>query len=53
MLFYITDDDESVRSMLAQIIEDEDLGELAGEAEDGSLVDGYMLNMLNVDILQI
>lgn len=53
MLFYITDDDEAVRSMLAQIIEDQDLGEVAGEAEDGSLVDGNMLNLHNIDILLI
>ncbi|MDQ0199793.1 response regulator [Neobacillus ginsengisoli] len=53
MLFYLTDDDEAVRSMLAQIIEDGGLGEVAGEAEDGSLLDGNMLNMLNIDILLI
>lgn len=53
MLFYITDDDEAVRSMLAQIIEDEGLGVVAGEAEDGSLLDGNRLNMLNIDILLI
>lgn len=53
MLFYITDDDEAVRSMLAQIVEDGGLGEVAGEAEDGSLLDGNMLNMLNIDILLI
>ncbi|MCU1807041.1 response regulator [Cytobacillus firmus] len=53
MLFYITDDDEAVRSMLSQIIEDEDLGEVAGEAEDGSLLNGPMLSLKNVDILLI
>ncbi|MFC7443185.1 response regulator [Laceyella putida] len=53
MLFYITDDDEAVRSMLAQIIEDEDLGKVAGEAGDGSLLDGQMLTLKNIDILLI
>lgn len=53
MLFYIIDDDEAVREILAQIIEDEDLGEVAGEAEDGSFVDGNMLNLLHIDILLI
>ncbi|WP_394141196.1 response regulator [Cytobacillus oceanisediminis] len=53
MLFYITDDDEAVRSMLSQIIEDEDLGEVAGEAEDGSLLNGPMLLLKNIDILLI
>jgi two-component system response regulator YcbB len=53
MLFYITDDDEVVRSMLAQIIEDEELGEVAGESEDGAMIDEDILNMLNIDILLI
>ncbi len=53
MVFYITDDDEAVRSMLAQIIEDEDLGEVAGEAEDGSSLDAQTLNFKNIDILLI
>lgn len=53
MFFYIADDDEAVRSMLSQIIEDEDLGEVAGEAEDGSLLDGPMLSLKNIDILLI
>ncbi|HWO96723.1 MAG TPA: response regulator [Bacillus sp. (in: firmicutes)] len=51
MFFYIVDDDKTVRSMLAQIIEDEDLGEIAGEAEDGSLLDRQMLTLKNIDIL--
>ncbi|WNC13692.1 response regulator [Brevibacillus brevis] len=53
MRFYIVDDDEAVRLMLTEIIEDEDLGEVVGEAEDGSLLDGHMLAMRNVDILLI
>jgi two-component system response regulator YcbB len=53
MLFYITDDDEVFRSMLAQIIEEEGLGELAGEAEDGSFIDANTLAIRNVDILFI
>ncbi|NRD78946.1 DNA-binding domain-containing protein [Bacillus sp. BRMEA1] len=53
MLFYIADDDAAIRSMLAQIIEDEGLGEVVGEAENGSLVNGNMLNTLNIDILLI
>jgi two-component system response regulator YcbB len=35
MRFYIIDDDEVFRSMLAEIIEDNDLGEVIGEGEDG------------------
>lgn len=31
MRFYIVDDDPAVRSMLEQIIEDEDLGTIAGK----------------------
>ncbi|MCH5584835.1 response regulator [Shimazuella sp. AN120528] len=53
MLFYIVDDDEAIRSMLDQIIEDEDLGRLVGEAEDGSQIDGPALNAKNIDILII
>lgn len=53
MFFYIIDDDEVVRSMLAQIIEDEDLGKVVGEAEDGSLLDQQMLTLKNIDILFI
>ncbi|MEH6947145.1 MULTISPECIES: response regulator [Peribacillus] len=53
MFFYIIDDDEVVRSMLARIIEDEDLGEVVGEAEDGSLLDQQMLTLKNIDILFI
>jgi two-component system, response regulator YcbB len=53
MLFYIANDDEAIRTMLAEIIEDEDLGVVVGEAKDGSLLDGQMLNMQNVDILLI
>ncbi|MGC4376675.1 response regulator [Fictibacillus sp. Mic-4] len=53
MLFFITDDDVAVRSMLAEIIEDEDLGEVVGEADDGSLVNGQILNLKKVDILLI
>lgn len=30
MFFYITDDDEVFRSMLSQIIEDEELGDVLG-----------------------
>lgn len=53
MNFYITDDDITVRTMLTQIIEDEDIGEVVGEADDGSFIDGMDLNMKNVDILFI
>ncbi|WP_028399431.1 response regulator [Ectobacillus panaciterrae] len=53
MHFYITDDDEVFRSMLSQIIEDEELGEIVGEAEDGSFVDEHTLAIKHVDILFI
>ncbi|MGO4886221.1 response regulator [Anaerobacillus sp. MEB173] len=53
MNFYITDDDETIRSMLAQIIEDEDLGEVVGESDDGALLEGETLNLKKVDILLI
>lgn len=34
--FYIVDDDRTVRKILEKIIADHDLGQVAGEAEDGS-----------------
>ena len=40
MRFFIADDDRAVRSILKQIIEDEDLGEVAGEAEHGCDLEG-------------
>lgn len=53
MHFYITDDDEVFRSMLSQIIEDEELGDVVGESEDGSFLDAHTLAMNHVDILFI
>ncbi|MFN2746442.1 MULTISPECIES: response regulator [Bacillus] len=51
MRFFIADDDRAVRSILKQIIEDEDLGEAAGEAEDGCELEGHVLNLQQIDIL--
>lgn len=53
MRFFITDDDPAVRSMLTHIIEDADLGTIAGEADDGSAVDASLLALKQVDILLI
>ncbi|MGC5326187.1 response regulator [Brevibacillus sp. SYSU BS000544] len=53
MRFFLVDDDPAVRSMLAQIIEDEDLGQVIGEAEDGSAVEADMLALKKIDILLI
>ncbi|WP_301172542.1 response regulator [Brevibacillus nitrificans] len=53
MRFFITDDDPAVRSMLAQLIEDADLGEVCGEAEDGSQIDRDFLEWKRADILLI
>ncbi|MDN3014609.1 response regulator [Paenibacillus sp. BSR1-1] len=53
MRFFITDDDSAIRSILSQIIEDEDLGEVVGEAEDGCLLEGHILNLKQIDILFI
>ncbi len=41
MRFFIADDDRAIRSILKQMIEDEDLGEVVGEAEDGSQIEGH------------
>lgn len=53
MRFFIADDDEAIRSMLAEIIEDNDLGEVVGEAADGSEIDSNLLILKQVDILII
>ncbi|ASB91241.1 response regulator [Bacillus sonorensis] len=53
MRFFIVDDDRAVRSILKQIIEDEDLGEAAGEAEDGSQLEGHVLHLKQIDVLLI
>jgi len=53
MRFFIVDDDEAVRSMLAEIIENNDLGEVVGEASDGFIIDNHLLTLKQVDILII
>lgn len=50
---FIVDDDEAVRSSLAQLIEDEELGIVAGEAGDGAELTASYLNDLHIDILCI
>ena len=44
LFYYIVDDDEVFRSMLSQIIEDGDLGEVIGEADDGAFIEADQLN---------
>jgi len=53
MNYFITDDDLSIRTMLTDIIEDENLGEVVGERDDGIHVDDVMLLNQKVDILFI
>lgn len=53
MKFFIVDDDESIRTMLTEIIEDFDLGKVVGEAENGSLIDSNLLILKKVDLLII
>ncbi|MGD8191208.1 response regulator [Brevibacillus ginsengisoli] len=53
MRFFIVDDDQAVRFMISHIIEDEDLGTVVGEAEDGSFIDADILSVKKVDILLI
>ncbi|OMP26935.1 response regulator [Bacillus sp. I-2] len=53
MRFFIADDDRAIRSILGQIIEDEDLGEVVGEAGDGVGLEAHSLNLKKVDILLI
>ncbi|MEI7024408.1 response regulator [Paenibacillus sp. y28] len=53
MRFFIADDDAAIRSMLTHIIEEADLGEVAGEAIDGMYVDSHLLAAKDIDILLI
>ncbi|MDF2504436.1 response regulator [Clostridium sp.] len=53
MNFFIVDDDEVIRSMIAEIIEDYDLGKVVGESEDGSHINNKLLAFKHVDILII
>lgn len=53
MRFFIVDDDEAIRSMLSEIIEDNDLGEIVGEADNGAAIDGPLLAQKGVDVLLI
>lgn len=53
MRFFIVDDDQGVRSMLADIIEDHGLGEVVGETDDGANINGELLELKKVDILMI
>ncbi|WP_445506378.1 response regulator [Niallia sp. 03190] len=51
MRFFLIDDDEVIRSLLTHIIEDEDIGEVVGEAENGEMVTSQLLNFKKVDIV--
>lgn len=53
MRFFLIDDDEAIRSMLTEIIEDYDLGKVVGEADNGTNIDSQLLDVKNVDILII
>ncbi|NHC40281.1 response regulator [Bacillus sp. MM2020_1] len=53
MKFFIVDDSATVRAMLSNIIEEENLGKIAGEAEDGSEVYADILDKQEIDILII
>lgn len=53
MRFFIVDDDEAIRCMLAEIIEDYDLGEVIGEGENGASINGQLLDAKEIDIIII
>jgi two-component system response regulator YcbB len=51
--FFIVDDTPTIRGMLSNILEEEGLGSVVGEAADGSEVDAHTLDVQEVDILMI
>lgn len=53
MNYFIIDDDPAIRGMLTEIIEDEDLGKVVGEAEDGALVNNGLLLIKKADVVLI
>jgi two-component system response regulator YcbB len=53
MRFFLVDDDKVIRSMLAEIIEDNDLGAVLGEAENGVGITKQLLILKQIDILII
>ncbi|MFP3509987.1 response regulator [Peribacillus sp. SIMBA_075] len=53
MNYFIIDDDPAIRGMLTEMIEDEDLGKVVGEAEDGSLVNNGLLYLKKADVVLI
>ncbi|GGD23364.1 response regulator [Pontibacillus salipaludis] len=53
MNYFLVDDDVTIRAMLTEMIEDEDLGEVVGEREDGAELDTHVLQAKKVDILLI
>ena len=53
MRFFIVDDDQGVRSMIADIIEEDGLGKVVGETEDGFHINSDLLELKKVDILLI
>ncbi|EYE88530.1 transcriptional regulator [Fervidicella metallireducens AeB] len=53
MKFFLVDDDDAIRSMLTEIIEDCGLGEVVGEAQNGAEINSKLLNIKKVDILII
>lgn len=44
MRFFLVDDDDSIRMILSDIIENEHFGEIVGEARDGSEIDTVLLS---------
>jgi len=53
MRFFIVDDDEAIRSMLSEIIEDYNLGDVVGEAANGVHISSSFLCTKKTDILII
>ncbi|MBA5852024.1 response regulator [Clostridium sp. cel8] len=53
MNFFIIDDDDAIRYMLSDIIEDNDLGTVVGESKSGSSITPSILEIKKVDIVLI
>src|SRR5699024_6049979 len=53
MNFYLVDDDITTRSMLTEIIEDNDLGQVVNKSEDDTLINESLFSLNKIDIILI
>ena len=53
MRYFLVDDDDFIRTIISDIIEEENLGTVVGEANDGSKINDALLQFHRVDVIII